>query len=175
MKTTLEARIARGFAMNEEVWGRHANPWSVWTRLLALPLLVLAIWSRAWIGPWSLVAIGLAIAWIWLNPRVFPAPERMDNWASMGVMGERIWMNRRKVAVPRHHRSAPLILSLVTGSGLPFIIYSLWNLSLWPTLMGVAIIILAKLWFVDRMVWLYRDMMQRDDRYRSWLTSQARP
>lgn len=50
MKTTFETRITQGFAMNEEAWGRHANPWSVWTRFLALPLLVLAIWSRARIG-----------------------------------------------------------------------------------------------------------------------------
>ncbi|WP_377193710.1 DUF6653 family protein [Ruegeria meonggei] len=37
--------------MKDEVWLRHANPWSVWARVLTpLPLLALAIWSRAWIG-----------------------------------------------------------------------------------------------------------------------------
>ena len=37
---TFEARIARLFAMDEATWARHANPWSVWTRFTALPLLL---------------------------------------------------------------------------------------------------------------------------------------
>ncbi len=44
---TLERKIARAFAMSDEVWALHTNPWSVWTRFTVLPLLVLAIWTYA--------------------------------------------------------------------------------------------------------------------------------
>ena len=33
----LEGMIARAFAMNDEVWARHASPWSVWMRFTVLP------------------------------------------------------------------------------------------------------------------------------------------
>ncbi len=36
-------RVARAFALDDEGWRRHANPWSVWTRVATLPLIVLAV------------------------------------------------------------------------------------------------------------------------------------
>lgn len=60
---TLERRIASVFHMDEETWMRHANPWSVWTRTTALPLLILAVWSRVWIGWWALLPIAAAVLW----------------------------------------------------------------------------------------------------------------
>ena len=47
--------------MTPEVWARHANPWSGWTRVAILPLFVLAIWSRAWLGWWALVPLALLV------------------------------------------------------------------------------------------------------------------
>ncbi|SDX19442.1 hypothetical protein SAMN05444358_103322 [Ruegeria halocynthiae] len=62
----------RLMGMKDEVWLRHTNPWSVWTRVLTLlPLLALAIWSRAWIGGWAWVAVGAVLVWVWDNPRAF--------------------------------------------------------------------------------------------------------
>ena len=62
---TVEKRIASAFGLDDEGWARHANPWSGWTRVITtLPLLVAAIWSRAWLGYWSLIAIGVALWWI---------------------------------------------------------------------------------------------------------------
>lgn len=53
---TLERKIAAAFNMSEDAWARHANPWSVWTRIAtALPLLILAVWSRVWLGWRSLI------------------------------------------------------------------------------------------------------------------------
>ena len=49
--------LARAFQMSPEVWARHANPLSVWTRYAALPVLIFAIWSRAWIGWWSVLPV----------------------------------------------------------------------------------------------------------------------
>jgi hypothetical protein len=79
--------LERLMAMDDRVWRRHANPWSGWTRVAALPLLVLAIWSRVWIGWWALVAVWLVVVWTWLNPRLFPEPRTLDAWMSRGRAG----------------------------------------------------------------------------------------
>ena len=168
MKQTIESRMAQWFAMSDETWQRHTNPWSVYTRITVLPLLILAMWSRAWWGWWSLVAIALVIAWTWFNPRIFPKPRSTDNWASKGVLGERVWLNRRNIPVPEHHRIMPNILSGVSVIGLPFLIWGLWQLKIWPLLVGLILMLGAKLWFVDRMVWIYEDMKDKDPEYKSW-------
>jgi hypothetical protein len=164
----LERGIARAFSMDEATWRRHASPWSVWTRVATLPLLVLAVWSRAWLGPWAVGPVALLLIWTWLNPRLFPAPRSTDNWASRGVMGERVWLNRREVAIPSHHRLVPHLLVAVAAAGGLLTIWGLAELALWPTLLGTALVFLGKLWFVDRMVWLYEDMKDVTPEYRSW-------
>ena len=56
-------QIARAFGMNDEAWRRHANPWSVYTRFAAIPAMILAVWSRVWIGWWALIpALLVAVA-----------------------------------------------------------------------------------------------------------------
>ena len=63
----------------------------------------------------------------------------------------------------------PRILSGVSGLGLPFIIWGLWRLEMWPTLVGCILVYAGKLWFLDRMVWIYQDMKDKDPEYASWL------
>ena len=92
----------RFMGLSVEVLARHANPWSAFTRFTVLPLLALAIWSRVWVGPWAWLLILLTLIWNWLNPRLFSPPSSLDNWASRGVLGERIWLNRRN-EVRAHH------------------------------------------------------------------------
>lgn len=166
---TFEETIARTFRLDERTWARHANPWSVWTRNSALPVFALAVWSRSWIGIWSVVAVAAAAAWIWINPRIFPPPRTTDSWASRAVFGERIWMQRDKIPVPAHHRWTPHVLSGVAALGLPFVVWGLVALELWPLLLGATLIYAGKLWFLDRMVWLYQDMKDAHPEYRSWL------
>lgn len=166
---TLERKIAAAFEMDGETWARHANPWSVWTRFLILPLFVPAIWSRVWLGWWALVPVAALVLWTWLNPRLFSRPRSTDNWASKAVLGERVWLNRDKIAVPERHRRAPNVLSAVSGVGMPFVLWGLIALDIWPTLLGLALVTLGKLWFLDRMVWLYEDMKDARPEYRSWL------
>ena len=165
----LEQRIAAAFRMSDETWERHANSWSVWSRFSALPLLILAIWSRAWIGRWALVPTAAALIWTWLNPRLFSRPASTDNWASKGVLGERVWLNRDTIPIPPRHRSLPHLLNAVSGVGLVFVIRGLIARAVWLTVLGTVLIYLGKLWFVDRMVWLYEEMKDADPRYRSWL------
>lgn len=153
-----EKQIATVFVMSEEAWARHANPWSVWTRNTALPLLIIAVWSRVWLGWWAIVPTALALLWTWLNPRLFPKPPSTNNWASKSVLGERIWLNRKNLPIPPHHRTVPNILSGVAAIGVLFVVWGVAKLDIWPTLLGSAVVYLAKLWFLDRMVWLYEEM-----------------
>lgn len=146
--------IAWFFGMDEETWKRHANPWSVWTRIPILPLLVLAIWSRVWIGWWVLIPVGTLLVWTGLNPRVFRPPKFTDNWPSKGVLGERLWIQDDRDSVVEHW-VLPNVLNGLSGAGVLILAWGLYRLALGPTLLGLSLALLGKLWFFDRMVWLY--------------------
>lgn len=165
---TLERWISRVFGLDDEAWMRHANPWSVWTRSMALPLLVVSFWSREWLGWWAVIPVMLSVAWIFVNPRVFPEPDSTDNWASKSVLGERVWMNRDEIPVPSRHRRAPHLLNLVAAIGGLLGVWGVIALQVWPTVLGVTLVYLGKLWYLDRMAWLYEDM-KHVDRYKEWL------
>ena len=164
-----EQKIALLFKMDDKTWRRHANPWSVFTRTSALPLIVLAVWSRVWIGWWSLLFIALFLLWTWLNPRIFRQPKTTNHWASKGVFGERVWLNRKNVPVPERHRNFPNILSVASAVGTLFVVWGVIMLDLWPTIFGIVVVILSKYWFLDRMAWLYEDMKDEIPEYQSWL------
>jgi|SRR5690625_1013881 len=168
---TLERKVASIFQMDDKIWQRHANPWSVWTRNTVLPLLIIAFWSRTWLGWWSLLPIAAAFLWTWLNPRLFSKPKSMDSWAAKGTLGERVWLNRDNIPVPEHHRKVPNILSAISTVGAVFVIWGVIDFAIWPTLFGAVTIYLSKLWFVDRMVWLYDEMKDVIPEYSSWQTS----
>jgi len=161
--------LAAAFGMTDDVWRRHASPWSVWTRIPLIGLLALTAWSRVWIGAWALVPFAVLLVWTWLNPRFFPPPRSTRNWASKGVLGERVWLARDLHPIPDHHRRVVMILSGFSLLGLPLLIWGLYALEIWPTLLGLAVIVLFKLWFIDRMVWLYEDMKDQVPENKSWL------
>lgn len=157
---TAESRIARAFGLDDRAWARHANPWSGWTRFITcLPLFALAVWSRVWLGGWSLVPIALAVLWIWLNPRAFGPVVDDSAWISKGVFGERLWSQRHVLAVPERHRVMPNLLNIASLTGLPFLVWGLGALDPWPTVFGMALMIGGKLWYIDRMAVLYEDMV----------------
>ncbi len=165
----LEHSLARAFQMSPEVWARHANPLSVWTRYAALPVLIFAIWSRAWIGWWSVLPVIVVLVWLWLNPRVFSRPSSTRNWASKAVLGERVWLNRKEIPIPGHHNNAIVVLNIITGVGSLVLIYGLIALSVLATVVGTCVVVLGKSWFLDRMVWLFDEMVEKHCSYREWL------
>jgi hypothetical protein len=134
-----------------------------------IPLIGLAFWSRAWLHWWALLPISLVVLWVWINPRAFPPPVTTNNWASKVVLGEWVWMRRKTVAIPIHHRHLPNGLSLAAGFGMAVFLVGVCTLHLWLTLIGGCISVLAKLWFADRMVSLYEEMKDATSEYRSWL------
>jgi len=165
----IEQKIKTIFRMSDDVWMRHANPWSVWTRYAALPILLFSVWSRVWIGWWSIIPIFLSVFWIWINPRVFKKASSTKNWSSRAVFGERVWLNRKAVAVPRHFEPVIKILNAISGIGTLMCIWGLIRLSFWMTIFGTAVLVLSKSWFLDRMVWLYDEMEDADPEYGKWL------
>lgn len=165
----LEKSAEKLMSMSDDVWMRHANPWSGYTRMATTPFYFLAIWSHVWIGWWALLPCALLAVWTWLNPRIFPAPGSTDNWMSKGVMGERVYLNRKSVPIPAHHvvwatilSSASLVCLLVAAYG--FVVQDFWAAFLGFHMAGAF-----KIWFVDRMVWLYDDMAPTHPDYAAWL------
>ncbi|CTQ33562.1 DUF6653 family protein [Jannaschia rubra] len=146
----------RLMAMDDAAWARHGNPRSVATRFTVLPLIALAIWSRVWLGWWALVPLAGALGWNWLNPRLFSAEYDPDNWATRAVEGERIFLRHRADIAPRHRRMA-VWLSMGSLPGLAVMGWGLWALWWDWAVFGVALAILPKLWFCDRMVWIHAD------------------
>ncbi len=148
----------RIMSMSDEDWQRHMNPWSGWSRLSVLPLLVLSIWSHVWFGWGAIVPIMLVLGWTWLNPRLFKAPQATDNWMSQGIMGERVWLARKQTPIPTHHAEAITVLNVANGIGLVVMFFGVWFYDVGFTLAGMILSMGAKLWCVDRMIWLKNDM-----------------
>jgi hypothetical protein len=154
-----QSRLTKAFGLGSgEAWRRHANPWSVYTRIPIPLLITAAIWARTRIGWWSLLAVAAVAVWTMINPRVFPPPQSIDNWPSRCVLGETYWSARREVPIPERHRVAPLVLSAVSAAGVPFWAWGLIVLDPWITALGLAVQMLGKLWFLDRMALLYDEM-----------------
>lgn len=153
----IRSYLERSMGMTDAVWERHANPWSGWSRIIIPPLFALAIWSRAWIGWMAIIPITLVVLWTWWNPRAFPAPKSHDAWMTRGVLGERIWLKRHERPIPVHHAKAAKYLAIISGLGLPPLAWGLWANDIWAVVAGITFISMGKLWFLDRMVWLFQD------------------
>lgn len=81
--------LGRQFAHLDVFWERHANPKSGWSRLLATPLIILAVYLR------SKRLLAVALGWTVVNPVVFPRVDREVDRPSImtrGVDAERAWL-----------------------------------------------------------------------------------
>ena len=166
----IDKAIEASMAMKDTDWARHANPWSVYSRIPTLALFALAVWSRVWIGWWALLPVAAVVAWTLWNPRAFPPPASTRNWASKVTFGERVWLKRKETPIPRPpwrggpsgcrspagSRCCPQSTDSSSSTRQPLH----WARS-WPRWL--------KLWFCDRMVWLYEDMIAEHAEHRAWL------
>lgn len=155
--------------MDDEAWAKHSNPLSVYSRFTCLPLLSLSIWSREYLGWFALAFIALALFWIWYNPRAFNAPKSTDNWASKGTFGERIFLQKDTIAIPEHHVRMAHLLTWLSTLGLPVFLYGLWINDLGIIFFGNYLLVFPKVWFVDRMNWIYEDMKDTNPEFMCWL------
>jgi len=166
---TLERKIAKAFNLTDENWMKHANPVSVWTRYSVLPIIVLSFWSRTWIDWWCLLPGSVSTLWMFFNPIMFKKPASTKNWASKAVLGERVYLNRDKVKIPAKHDIALHgLLNGISSIGLILAIWSTIYYSIWGAILGVSLAYIGKSWFLDRMVWLFEDMKDDNETYKSW-------
>lgn len=107
--------------------------------------------------------------WIWINPRVFGKPSSTDNWASKAVLGERVLLSPPKSGIPAHHKKAIYALKILMFAGFIPAIIGLIILNPFMAVSGLIITILGKTWFLDRMVWLYQNLIDEKSEYKSWL------
>lgn len=154
--------------MSDATWSKHANPWSVYSRVLGGTFVFFALWSPFWIGYWGIAAILLAAAWTWLNPRLFSAPHDTSAWATKGVLGERAFLLRKETPVPRHHEIAAFTASSIAGAFLFIAVLGFVSQDFWLACVAWHAATVAKLWFCDRMVWLWADMRSATEQYRAW-------
>jgi len=148
--------IAKAMRMDDATWERHANPWSAYTRMATLPVILLAIWSRRWVGWYFLWWIGMLLVWNWWNPRAFPKPASTESWAAHAVRGEQLYLARGKaVCEPREARAVKgwTLLSLL---GLPALVIGLKRYRWRPLLVGTLLVYGGKLAFLQIMVRISR-------------------
>jgi hypothetical protein len=166
---TIEKKIANLFNLTDENWMKHSNPISVYTRYSVLPIIVIAFWSRIWIGWWCLIPGVLSILWMFFNPVLFAKPKSTKNWASKSVFGERVYLNRDKVDIPEIHKTPIItILNTISSVGMGLAIWATIYYSVWGAILGVSLAYLGKSWYLDRMVWLYETMKTHHEEYKSW-------
>ena len=162
------AATERLMRMSDVAWARHANPWSVLTRLFAGPLIFFALWSPYWIGWTALLVIGLAVAWLVINPRLFPSPKTTDSWSARGVLGERAFLNRKAVPIPAEFARLGWITTSISIGFLVLFVYGFLYGRFWLGFAAWHGALVAKVWFVDRMAWLWDVMKDRHPVYRTW-------
>jgi hypothetical protein len=166
----MDVSVNKLFGLEGDRWMRHANPVSVWTRFAVLPLLALAVWSREWIGWWSLAAVALVLVFMMVNPLLFRGSGSTRNWASKSVFGEHIWSDRDTVELPRQFVTSkvPAASTAIQVAGVALLAYGLVKLDLLTVVAGLVLTQTAKAWYLDRMVLLYEDMKARDPGYVAW-------
>lgn len=168
-RSTSKPSVARMFGLQGDSWMRHANPVSVWTRFLVLPLIMLAVWSRDWIGWLSLLPIAASVVWMAINPLFFAKPRSTRNWASKGVLGERIWAEAdRETFPPEFQTKVPTLVALYQSVGMALVGYGLVVLDPLAALAGLLVVQGGKAWYIDRMVLLFEAMKGRNAEYASW-------
>jgi hypothetical protein len=75
--------------LKHQVFARHSNPWSAWSRWLSTPLVLVPLWTRR---PSHAAIVG---AWMAANPVVFREPADERAWSTRVVLGEELWITER--------------------------------------------------------------------------------
>ena len=133
-----------------DVWDRHSNPLSGWTRLAATPVLVYALFTRRW------TLLAATIGFLVVNPVLFPAPEEPRSGAFMHdvVRAEEWWVAADR---PMFGTGYPEVINIATTIGAGLALWSAWRRNLLGAVVGTITLMAGKLWFVGALVRAYRD------------------
>ncbi len=71
-------------------------------------------------------------------------------------------MNRKGycIEIPRHHVKAAFALTILSMMGTVILLYGLITLESLSTIAGCITTYLGKLWFVNKMMWLFEDLKE---------------
>lgn len=155
--------------LSEQSWARHANPWSVWTRYAAFPLLVAAAWSYHAIGWWALLPVAAMVGFLYVNPWLFAPPRSTNNWASKAVLGERVWLAEGKRGLPDQHPCVFRALMAISMLNLGGLIWGIVQSDAVVMALSTINVLVGKSWFNDRMVWLFSERVRTNAEYQNWL------
>ena len=134
---SLHGRLADVF------WARHANPWSSGTRILATPVLVYAIYRR------NRRLLAATLAFVAVNPVLFPRPARTDRWLSRIVLAERVWIDEDNGTMGLDY---PNVLNLLNVPASLLAVYAAVRRRPAATVLATATAMVLKLWWVDAIV-----------------------
>jgi hypothetical protein len=155
--------LARLHGLDAGGWERHANPWSVWTRVPILPASTLALLARETLGPWTWVSVAALAGWALINPRAFPPPASAERWASRAVLGERLWLERGRPS----DRTIRVSIALSAAGLLP-LAWGVLRLEPVVAVAGLAITLAGKFLFLHRMVGRFDAAAAEDPALRAW-------
>jgi hypothetical protein len=72
------------------------------------------------------------------------------------------------VPIPRRFERTADLLTSGAAVGVAIAAYGFTVADFWASLFGCTLAVVFKMWFVDRMVWLFEVMKAADPRYAGW-------
>lgn len=156
----LTQATVKAFGLDDAAWKKHANAWSVWTRMLGVVPILVPIYFRETLGWWALVPIALGVGWMWANPHVFSAVDEPRSWAEMGIYGEKMYAADQSLAAEAHRPALRWLIALA-AVGAVLLVWGLVLIEAWPSIFGLTLIVLSQLWQIDRFVAIYAEGLRR--------------
>ena len=151
------------------VGSRPAPAIAILLKALAPAVLTLCLWSKLWLGvvAATLLCVAALIAVVF-GPRLFERAGDRITWARQVGFGEKIWLNRLVVPVPKDLSYRLTMLYLVFWSGA---IVALWGgVSTLPILSVTGLLVAYSTQMVcfKKLIHLYRIMKDKYPLYRFW-------
>jgi hypothetical protein len=102
--------------------------------------------------------------------RLFHMDERTwERHASPWSVWTRVWLNRKTIPIPGHHVRMAHLLTAASALGFAVALVGAFLNDWLATVSGGLMAWFAKMWFCDRMVWLYDEMKNTHPPYAEWL------
>ncbi|MDF1695779.1 MAG: hypothetical protein P1U56_08115 [Saprospiraceae bacterium] len=164
----LERKLSKLCGKKAKTLAKNTNPFNVLTQYLLLPILIVLLWNRQWLGWIYIFPLVLIMYWLIFNP-VFPKYSSKNRWASKAILGTDIYLNRDKIPIPTHHKIVILqFLQVIFFCGVVGSIGSAIYYSICGVTIGMTVAYLTRSWILDRMVWLYEDMKDTKEELEQW-------
>lgn len=152
--------------------GRPVPALAVLCKLLAPAILTASLWSKLWLGGVASVLLCLtSLVLLLFAPRLLEGFGKRINWARNVGFGEKIWLNRLQVPVPKDINYRLTVLYLVFWTG---VLVALWGgVATLPVLSasGLLVAYTAQVVCFRKLIQLYVLMKDKIPLYRFWATT----